>query len=345
MAQPFDPGTARFEGEAVPLAEDVLTIQGASLADFSMSDTGVLSFATGRSEEQTQLEWRDRAGEEGGAVGDEAPYRTAKLSPDGTLAIAEVIDETTGTQDLWVFDMERGLRTRFTFDPAADIWPVWSPDGQTVYFASNRQGNFGVYQKSLEGAGEVEEVIRTQGDVYPTDVSPDGSQLMAFGPVEGAGTDIFVVALDGSADLQPWRPTEFNEGAGVFSPDGRWVVYHSNESGALEVYVAPFPGPGRRWQVSTDGGVYPLWRADSAEIMYQRFDGTLTASAVRAEGDSFFIDGEEQLFAIGPPQIGGPHFSVSGDGQRFLVVPPTTQRADSLLHLLVNWPTALEARR
>ena len=79
--------------------------------------------------------------------------------------------------------------------------------------------------------------------------------------------------------------------------------------------------------------------------MYQRFDGTLTASAVRAEGDSFFIDGEEQLFAIGPPQIGGPHFSVSGDGQRFLVVPPTTQRADSLLHLLVNWPTALEARR
>jgi len=345
MAQPFDPGTAQFEGEAVPLAEDVLTIQGASLADFSLSETGVLSFATGRSEEQTRLEWRDRAGNDGGTVGDEAAYRTASLSPDGTLAVAEVIDETTGTQDLWVFDMERGLRTRFTFDPAADIWPVWSPDGQTVYFASNRKGNYGIYKKSLEGAGEVEEVIRTQGDVYSTGVSPDGSQLMVFGPVDGAGTDLFVVALDGSADLQPWRPTEFNEAAGAFSPDGKWAVYHSNESGDPEVYVAPFPGPGRRWQISTDLGVYPEWRSDGSEIIYQRLDGTIMASAVRAEGDSFFIDGEEALFAIGSPQIGGPHFSVSGDGQRFLVVPPTTQRADSLLHLLVNWPTALEARR
>ena len=325
MAQPFDPGTAQFEGEAVPLAEEVLTIQGASLADFSLSATGILSFATGRSEEQTQLEWRDRKGDDGGTVGDEASYRTAVLSPDGTQAIAEVIDEATGTQDLWVFDIERGLRTRFTFDPAQDIWPVWSPGGRTVYFASNRQGNFGIYRKSLEGAGEVEEVIRLQSDLFPSDVSPDGSQLMAFGPVDGAGVDLFVAALDGSSDLQPWRPTEFNESVGVFSPDGKWVVYHSNESGTLEIYVASFPGPGRRWQVSTDGGVYPTWRADGAEVIYTRLDGTIMASAVRAEDDSFFVDGEEQLFAIGSPQIGGPHFAVSADAQRFLVVPPTTQ--------------------
>ena len=105
----------------------------------------------------------------------------------------------------------RRVHARFTFDPAADIWPVWSPDGQTVYFASNRKGNYGIYKKSLEGAGEVEEVIRTQGEFYSTGVSPDGSQLMVFGPVDGAGTDLFVVALDGSADLQPWRPAEFNE--------------------------------------------------------------------------------------------------------------------------------------
>ena len=164
--------------------------------------------------------------------------------------------------------MERGLRTRFTFDPASDIWPVWSPDGKTVFFASNRQGNYGIYKKSLEGAGEVEEVIRAKGDFYPTDVSPDGSQLMAFGPVDGAGTDLFVVALGGSAEVQPWRPAEFNEAVGRFSPDGKWVVYHSNESGDPEVYVAPFPGPGRRWQVSTDRGVYPTWRADGSEIIY-----------------------------------------------------------------------------
>jgi hypothetical protein len=109
--------------------------------------------------------------------------------------------------------------------------------------------------------------------------------------------------------------------------------------------VAPFPGPGRRFQVSTDGGVYARWRSDGEEIVYIQFDGGVSAVAVRADGDSFHVDEETTLFTIGPPQIGGPHFSVSRDAQRFLVVPPTTQRADSLLHLLVNWPTALEARR
>ena len=345
MAQPFDPGAGRLEGEAVPLAEDVLVIQGASLADFSLSETGILSFATGRSEDQTQLEWRDRNGGEGDTLGDEAPYQTPVLSPDGSLAVVEIVDGSTGTEDLWIVDIERGVRTRFTFDSAQDVWPVWSPDGQTVFFASNRGGGFAIYKKSLEGAGEVEEVIRAERDLFSTSVSPDGMQLLVFGPGEGTGTDLYTVALDGNPELQSYRPTEFNEACADFSPDGKWVVYHSNESGNPEVYVAPFPGPGRRWQVSSDGGVYPTWRADGSEIIYTRLDGTLRVSAVRAQGESFFVDGDDDLFEIGPPQLGGPLFSVSGDAQRFLVVPPTIQRADSLLHLLVNWPTALEARR
>jgi Tol biopolymer transport system component len=222
---------------------------------------------------------------------------------------------------------------------------VWSPDGETVYFASNRDGSFNIYKKSLGGVGEVEEVIRTERDVFPTSVSPDGSRLLVFGPGESSGSDLSVVSLDGSADIRTYRQSEFSEAAGTFSPDGRWVAYHSDESGDIEVYVAPFPGPGRRWQVSTKGGVYPRWRSDGEEIVFSQFDGEISAVAVGATGDSFKVDGETTLFTIGPPQIGGPHFSMSGDAQRFLVVPPTTQRADSLLHLLVNWPTALEARR
>jgi Tol biopolymer transport system component len=345
MAQPFDHGKAALEGEAVPLAEDVLVIQGASLASFSASKTGVLSYGTGQAEEQAQLEWRDRSGDISDRLGDPAPYRVSALSPDGTQAVAQVTDMTIGTEDLWIIDIERGLRSRFTFDPGVDVWPVWSPDGETVYFASNRDGSFNIYSKSLGGAGEVEEVIRTQNDVFPTSVFPDGGSLLVFGSGEETGTDLWIANLDGSAELRPFRQTEFNESVGSFSPDGKWVVYHSNESGDLEVYVAPFPGPGRRWQVSTDGGVYATWRSDGEEIAYIRFDGTLQAVAVRAEGDTFFVEEEESLFTIGPPQIGGAHFSITGDFQRFLVVPPTTQRADSLLHLLVNWPTALEARR
>jgi Tol biopolymer transport system component len=310
-----------------------------------LSKTGILSFATGRSEDQTHLEWRDRTGGDAGTLGDEAPYQTPVLSPDGSVAVVEIVDGSTGTEDLWIVDLERAVRTRFTFDSAQDIWPVWSPDGQTIFFASNRGGGFAVYKKSLEGAGEVEEVVRAEDDLFSTSVSPDGLELLVFGPGEGTGTDLFVVALDGSADLQPWRSTEFNEACAEFSPDGKWVVYHSNESGSPEVYVAPFPGPGRRWQVSTDGGVYPTWRADGSEIIYTQVDGTLRVAAVRAQGESFFVDGDDDLFVVGPPQLGGRLFSVSGDAQRFLVVPPTIQRADSLLHLLINWPTALEARR
>jgi serine/threonine protein kinase len=345
MAQPFDPAAVQLEGEAAPLAEDVMVIQGAALASFSISQTGVLSFATGRAEEQTQLEWRNRSGGDSSAFGDPAAYRAAAVSPDGTQAVAQVVDATTGTQDLWIFDIERGLRTRFTFDPGQDTWPIWSPDGKTIYFSSNRGGNFGVYKKRLEGAGEVEEVILTERNVRSTSISPDGTHLFIFGPGEGTSTDLSTVALDGSANLSLYRRTEFAEACGAFSPDGKWAAYHSNESGETEVYVAPYPGPGRRWQVSTDGGVYPTWRSDGAEIIYTRFDGTIMAVPVRAEGESFFVEGEEELFTIGPPSRGGPRFSMSGDVQRFLVVPPTTQRADSLLHLLVNWPTALEARR
>jgi dipeptidyl aminopeptidase/acylaminoacyl peptidase len=191
----------------------------------------------------------------------------------------------------------------------------------------------------------VEEVIRTDRDVFPTSISPDGSHLLVFGPGESSASDLSVVSLAGNADIRTYRQTEFSEAVGSFSPDGRWVVYHSDESGSIEVYVAPFPGPGRRWQVSTNGGVYAKWRSDGQEIVYSQFDGDISAVAVRAAGDSFHVDGESTLFTIGQPQIGGPHYSMSGDGQRFLVVPPTIQRADSLMHLLVNWPTALEARR
>jgi hypothetical protein len=123
------------------------------------------------------------------------------------------------------------------------------------------------------------------------------------------------------------------------------VAYHSDESGEFEVYVTPFPGPGRRWQVSTASGAYPAWSSDGRQIIFTRMNGALMAARVRAQGDTFVVEGEEELFTMQPPEVGGPYFSISSDGERVLVIPGTAQRADSLLHLLVNWPTALKARR
>ncbi len=345
MAQPFDPKKLEFTGDAVPAAEGVLVVSGASLATFSTSHDGILSYITGRADMQAELEWRDRSGNVDGTLGDPSSYRSLVVSPDNQMAAVLVIDMTIGTDDIWMFDLERNLRSRFTFDPAGDVFPVWSPDSRSVYFASNRDGKQGIYRKDVAGAGNVELILEHERNLWPSSISPDGKWILLSMPEEGEGQNIFAAALDGTAEIQPFRQTEFQEAGAVFSPDGRWVAYHSDESGEFEVYVTPFPGPGRRWQVSTASGAYPAWSDDGRQVVFTRMNGVLISARVRAEGESFVVEGEDELFTMQPPEAGGAYFSISSDAERVLVIPGTAQRADSLLHLLVNWPTALEARR
>jgi Tol biopolymer transport system component len=164
-------------------------------------------------------------------------------------------------------------------------------------------------------------------------------------PGDGSGEDISVLSLDDPSATRPFRHTEFQEAAAAFSPDGRWVAYHSDESDEFEVYVTPFPGPGRRWQVSTASGAYPQWSSDGSQIVFTRMNGVLVSARVRTDGETFEVLGEDELFSMRPPEAGGPYFSITGDAERALIIPGTSERADSLLHLLVNWPTALEARQ
>jgi serine/threonine protein kinase len=345
MARPLDSKRIEFTGDAVPVAEGVLVVSGASLATFSSSHNGILSYITGKADMQAELEWRDRAGKIEGTLGDPSSYRSLVVSPDDQMAAVLVTDMTIGTDDIWIFDLERNLRSRFTFDPALDVFPVWSPDSRSLYFASNRGGEQGIYRKDIAGAGNVELVLRDERNLWPSSISPDGKWLLLSTPGEGTGQNIFSVELDGAAELKPFRSTEFQEASAVFSPDGRWVAYHSDESGEFEVYVTPFPGPGRRWQVSSASGAYPMWSADGLQVIFTRMNGVLTSARVRARGETFEVEGEDELFTTQPPEVGGPYFSISSDAERILVIPGTAQRADSLLHLLVNWPTALEARR
>ena len=345
MAQPFDPKKLEFTGDAVPMAEGVLVVSGASLATFSASRTGVLSYITGKADMQAELEWRDRLGKVDGTLGDPTSYRSLAVSPDDQMAAVLVTDMTIGTDDIWIFDLERNLRSRFTFDPALDVYPVWSPDSRSLYFASNRGGKQGIFRKNIAGAGNVELILEHERNLWPSSISPDGQWLLLSLPYEGSGQNISVAPLDGTGEMTPFRHTEFQEAGAIFSPDGRWVTYHSDESGEFEVYVTPFPGPGRRWQVSSASGAYPAWSSDGRQIIFTRMNGVLMSARVRAEGENFVVEGEEELFTMQPPEAGGPYFSISSDAERVLLIPGTSQRADSLLHLLVNWPTALEARR
>jgi serine/threonine protein kinase len=345
MARPFDPKSLEFTGDAVPVAEGVLVVSGASLATFSASETGILSYITGKADMQAELEWRDRSGKVQGTLGDPSSYRSLVVSPDDQMAAVLVTDMTIGTDDIWIFDLERNLRSRFTFDPALDVFPVWSPDSRSLYFASNRGGEQGIFRKDIAGAGNVELVLRDDRNLWPSSISPDGRWLLLSAPGEGTGQNIFSVELDGANEMKPFRSTEFQEASAVFSPDGRWVAYHSDESGEFEIYVTPFPGPGRRWQVSTATGAYPAWSSDGRQVIFTSMNGVMISARVQAQGDTFEVEGEDELFTMQPPEVGGPYFSISSDGEKILIIPGTAQRADSLLHLLVNWPTALEARR
>ena len=237
------------------------------------------------------------------------------------MAAVLVTDMTIGTDDIWIFDLERNLRSRFTFDPALDVFPVWSPDSRGLYFASNRGGEQGIYRKDIAGAGNVELILRNDRNLWPSSVSPDEKWLLLSVPGEGTGQDISVVALEGAAEMQPFRHTEFQEASAVFSPDGRWVAYHSDESGEFEIYVTPFPGPGRRWQVSTASGAYPVWSGDGSQVIFTRMDGVLMSARVRAQGETFEVEGEDELFIMRPPEVGGSYFSISGDAERVLIIP------------------------
>jgi len=345
MARPFDPDDREITAEAVPVAEDVLVIPGASLSVFGVSQDGVLTYQTGSAETSTTLEWRDRVGNSVGELGDAALYRVVALSPDGSSVATEIVEMEGGTFDLWIYEVERNIRTRFTFDPAGDVSPVWSPDGSQVYFASDRDQGFDVYRKPLSGIGEVELVYSGDGNSFPQSVSPDGKYLCVLLNSKTTNGDLLLVPLDGDGSPTVFRQTEFNESGAKISPDGRWIVYHSDESGDFEVYVTTFPVAGRKWQISSGNGVYPEWRADGGEIVYSDFAGGLVAVQVDGAGETFRVGAAEPLFSIRPPEAGGPYYSVSADDQRFLVIPNVSQQADTLLNLVVNWPTQIEARR
>jgi Tol biopolymer transport system component len=344
MAQDFDPESMTLTGEAFPVAEDVLVIPGASLAVFGASADGVLTFQTGSAVAETTLEWRDRAGRPLENLGDAALYRLARISPDGSSVVVQIVDVESGTQDLWVYEVERGLRTRFTFDPLADVTPVWSPDGETVYFSSNRGGTFDIYSKALSGVGDAELVVSFEGNAFPDSISPDG-RFMAVLTAGSDSADLHVVDLENGGEPSVFRQTEFNEGGAVISPDGRWVAYHSDEAGDFSVFVTTFPVASRKWQISSPNGVYPEWSADGREIVYTDFNGMLLSVQVDGSGTNFEVGTSEELFVIEPPDQGGAYYSLSPDGERILIIPGVTQQANTLLNLVYNWPVATEVRR
>jgi Tol biopolymer transport system component/predicted Ser/Thr protein kinase len=341
MAQPFDDKRLVTTGEAVPVADHLRSsfFNGGALAAFSVSHEGLLAYVQGASETQ-QLTWFDRGGKEMGTLGDPLDFGTVELSPDRK---AVAFDRVGQVSDLWIYPLARGLPTRFTFSPAADQFPIWSPDGKSIVYRSNPKGPFDLYRKAADGTGNEELLYADGATKLPTGWSPDGRLLLFYRIDPKTRDDIWVLPLDNPSKPYPWLATPFNERFAKFSPDGRWVAYASDESGRYEIYVAAFPGPGGKRQISTGGGFDARWRADGREIFYAAPNGKLIAVEVTIKGGTIDVGAVSRLSV---PVILRDDYAwdVSLDGERFLVTAPAEQKSAAPLTLVQNWTALLKKK-
>ena len=269
LAQPFDPDTLRLAGAPVSIADRVrVTAWAGRVAEFSAS-RGVIAYNAQR---DSRLVWTNRAGAELGQVGEPGPYVQIALSPD---------EKWVATQrggDIWLVDLNRGgVASRFTFDPALDLDPVWSPDGDTVLFSSNRYGSFDLFHKAL-GASDEQVVSRSSEDKYADDWSKDGRFIVYSG---FSGRTVWMRPLMGDQPSRRVFDTPHDKNEFHLSPDGSLVAYSSEESGRSEVYIASFPSFEPRRQVSTMGGVQPVWSKGANELFYLDLGGKLMAVRVK----------------------------------------------------------------
>ena len=267
MAVPFDPRRLTAAGTAIPVVEGVLQSPASGAAQYSISATGTLVYISGGVQSaQSKLVWVSRNGVEQPLAAPMRAYQFPQLSRDGRR-LAVGITEQEG--QIWLFDLARETLTRFTFEGNSNSNPIWTPDGKRIAFQSNKEGAPNLFWQLADGSGGLERLSASELNQVPTTWSPDGQHLAFFEVDPTSQRDIWVLRL-GDHKAQPFLKTPFDESVPRFSPDGRWLAYISNESGRFEIYVQPYPGPGGKWQISTEGGTEPVWNSERTGAVLPR---------------------------------------------------------------------------
>ncbi|HEX4945179.1 MAG TPA: protein kinase [Blastocatellia bacterium] len=338
LAAPYDFRRNQVVGEPVRIAASV-SLNGNLVAKFSLAQHGTLVLLDATSNKQ--FTWFDRTGKPLGTVGQPGRWLANSLSPDAQRLVSERVEETSPNADLRLLDLARGTDTRFTFDPLHDQFGIWSPDGSRLVWASNRDGVANLYQKAASGAGQDELLLRSDYAKRAVDWSADGRFILY---VENSN-DLWVLPLAGGRKPWPWLNTPFAEYAGKFAPDGKWIAYMSNESGRNEIYVQSFvpdaPASGSKWQLSTQGGIFPAWRRDGRELYFVSPDNTLMAVDVTL-GATVKAGTPRALFSLRDQRVTlYASLTVTGDGQRFLF-PVDEATALPPFTVVLNWMTELK---
>jgi len=357
VAQPFDLRKLELSGEPTPIAEKVY--------GFSASLTGIIIYGSGGAIGHRRLTLFDRQGKILGTVGDPGDYDSLAFSPDGSRLVAARFDFLSGSENLWMIDLARDVSTRFTFDSASDGDPVWSSDGNSIVFASNRGGKADtVYRRSSNGGGEDELLFKQDRGADPTSWSSDGRFLLFDTASFTSRPDQIGILPLGENGHATGEPTLFApggiEGEGQFSPASashpRSIAYSSDESGRSEVYVRSFdpesptgtPPSGAKWQISADGGLSPRWARNGTELLYVALDGTVMSVEVRDTAAAFRAGKPKRLFkpeGFSAPAKTAVYWDVSSDGKKFVfAVPPSANgaAAPDRLTVILNWTALLK---
>lgn len=337
MGQKFDWKRQTLSGEVFSVSPDQLAYnQARGFTTFSASYNGVISYQPDRVT-PSSLIWLDRSGKQTGTAGEPGFFSNARLSPDGKRIVVIRHETHTEEGDIWLLDLEKNNLSRFTFKPDIYSSPTWTPDGKGILF-----GGVNIFRKDSSGTGNESLIFKSLFSKNPTSITRDGKYVAVS--VDNAKTqqDLWILPLSGAAPYA-FLNAAYNENYGQFSPDGRWLAYASDESGKSEIYVRPFPAKDAgKWQVSTSGGILPVWRADGKELYFVSSQNMLMAAEIKAS-DTFDSGTPQALFQMPLITITDDTlYDVTTDGQRFIMTNQPGKVFRPSISVVVNWAPDLK---
>jgi len=352
VARRFNPDSLEFEGDASTVAEDInLGNTYTVRASFWASEAGLLTYFAEDVSALKRIVWMTRDGVELGEVAPEGAYSRLALSPDGER-LAVSLNEVSGSGgepnlEIHVIELASGRRNKVTLHPAQDDWPTWSPDGKEVAFSSDREGGvLQIYRKDASGFGEAERLTDGPNPRRVYDWSPDGLFLACTEYNPDTGWDAMVLPLEDDRRPIPLAQRESRLSAPEISPDGQLVAFYDDYSGVRELFVQPFPGTEGVSQdplmISSGGGNFAKWRDDSKELYYQSLDGDLMAVTIDAGSQGIQRGTPRELLTGLQLRLASMQFDVSRDGERFLLLLPSTEQEEIPLTVDLNWQARLE---
>jgi serine/threonine protein kinase len=338
---PFDTAQLRTTGNPIPVLDKVKVEPQLPYHYYDASSSGALVYSPPVGQTRIPV-LVNRRGEEQQLNAPVHRYWDPQLSPDGKrLAVA--VESDPGHQNPWIYDLERRTWLRLGFDQREEMSPVWAPDGRRLFYVTNTGG---IFSKMADGSGTEKQMYKFKDPIFITSITPDSRTLAGEQLSEKFGWDVVVLHLKDNAgqvdgDAVPFVSTPALEWRPQFSPDGHWLAYVSNETGSFEVYVQAYPGPGGKWQVSSDGGDEVRWSGNGRELFYFHGD---TMMAVDVKTTPTFSSGTPHILFKGKYELPGvvPNYAVTPDGQKFIMLKKHADSSPPEVDVVINWAKELQ---